>query len=619
MNSTVTGKELPIPDRKSPMYDRGTMKVVMLACVIIVLSIVMTGSISYFITQEAVVDKLKSRDMVYIIGSMAAKIDGRIERAKEVSLILASDPAVIQWVAGAETDERLGNYAKAKITGIARDYDYTNAFIASDVTKHYWAEDARMINKMDEINPEDQWFFTALRSNKIVDLNINSDTSRGGGTCVFVNALMKDQGTPVGIVGVGLILEDIAKEFQSYKFTEQSNLWLVDGQGKIHLSGNIKDIGMYLNDFITTNVAAQIIEDEGNGFPNQPQVIEYTNQNGETMDLAYQTTKSTDWKLVFQIPRSQSIAILSTIKLNTGVAVFISLVVIIFIFYFISRRIANPLKRAVLLSQEMEKQVSERTQELSEKNQKIMDSIDYAQRIQESILPPSDELNSMFREYFIIWKPRDGVGGDFYWARKIDENKSLIAVVDCTGHGVPGAFMTMAVNAILNNIVDVVYDNPAVIIQKLNKRVKETLHRNQVSSMTDDGLDIGICYIEDKKRVVFAGAKIALDVKRGDQIYHIKGDRKSIGYRRSAPNLEFINHEWEIEDGDIFYLASDGYIDQNGGEKDYSLGHKRFNQIISDQREKSLVQQQQAFEEMLSQYMGDEPQRDDITVIGFSF
>ncbi|MBP2628543.1 MAG: protein serine/threonine phosphatase [Firmicutes bacterium] len=616
MGSKTTAAEVLVPDKKSPMYDRGTMKVVVLACIIIILSIVMTSSISYLITQEAVVDKLKSRDMRYIIDSMAAKIDGRIERAKEVSVILATDPAVIQWVASGETDERLGEYAKGKITGIARDYDYSNTFIVSNITKHYWAEDSRLISIMSESNPEHNWFFSALHSGKTVDLNIDSNTARGD-TFVFINALMKDQGTPVAIVGVGLTLKEIAKEFKSYKFGEQSNLWLVDGQGKIHLSEKIEEIGMYLNDFVAPDIASQIIE--GNISSNQPQAIEYTNQNGEIMDLVYRVTKSTDWKLVFQIPRRESISILSTIKVNAGIGSFISLVLIIFIFYYISHRIANPFKRAILLSKEMEKQVSERTQELSEKNQKIMDSIDYAQRIQESILPPSDELINMFREYFIIWEPRDRVGGDFYWARKIDKNKSLIAVADCTGHGVPGAFMTMAVNSILSHIVDEICDNPAVIIQELNKRVKETLHRNQSSSMADDGLDIGICYVEDKKRLVFAGAKIALDVKRADQVYHIKGNKKSIGYRRSSNDLEFVNNEWKIEDGDIFYLMSDGYVDQNGGQRDYALGHKRVNQLISAQGEKNLAQQQQAFEDLLNQYMGDEPQRDDITVVGFTF
>jgi len=619
MSSKTMEKEVLVPDRKSPMYDKGTMKVVVLACIIIVVSIVMTSSISYFITQRAVVDKLKSRDMVYIIGSMASKIDGRLERAKEVSLILAKDPAIIQWVVGAETDERLGDYAKTQITGISHDYDYSNAFIVSNVTKHYWAEDARLISIMSESNPEHNWFFKALQSNKAVNLNIDSNKMRGDDTFVFVNALMKDQDTPVAIVGVGLILKDIAQEFKSYKFGEQSSLWLVDRQGKIHLAGNIENIGMYLNDFVTPSIVTQIMENESSVSPNQPQVIEYTNQSGETMDLVYQVTKSTDWKLVFQIPRRESIAILSTIKVNAGIAGLISLFVLIFIFYFISQRIANPLKRAIILSQEMEKQVSERTQELSEKNQKIMDSIDYAQRIQESILPPKGELTSIFGDHFIMWKPRDRVGGDFYWARKIDNNKSLLAVIDCTGHGVPGAFMTMAVNSILSHIVDEVWDNPAVIIQELNKRVKETLHRNQSSSMTDDGLDIGICYVEEKKRLVFAGAKISLAVKRADQVYHIKGDKKSIGYRRSDNDLEFVNNAWKIEDRDIFYLTTDGYLDQNGGEKDYSLGHKIFNQIIFAQGEKTLVQQQQEFESRLNQYMGDEPQRDDITVIGFSF
>jgi len=617
MNTQSTSKKRQDFDRGNLMYDRGNMKIVIFACIMIIMSIVMTSGISYFITHEAIIDKLKSRDMIYIIGSISAKIDGRIERAKEVALILATDPSIIQWVAGAEKDERLGDYAKEKITGIAQNYDYSNAFIVSNVTKHYWAEGSRQIDVISETNPAHDWFFTALHSDKAVNLNIDSNAMRGD-TFVFVNALIKEQGKPLAITGVGLTLKDITQEFESYKVGKDSNLWLVDRNGKIHLSANVGDIGMYLNDFIIPETAAQIIGDEGNISTSSPKVIEYINQRGESIDLVYQTTKSTDWKLVYQIPRSESIAILSTIKVNAAIACIVSLVLIVFIFYFISHKIANPFKRAILLTQEMEKQVLERTQELYEKNQKIMDSIDYGQRIQESILPSTDELSSVFKEYFIIWKPRDIVGGDFYWTRKIDENQGLFVLADCTGHGVPGAFMTMAVNSILNHIVDEVYDNPAIIIQKLNKRVRETLHRNQSNRMADDGLDIGICYIDQRNRLLFAGAKISLIVKRADQVYHIRGDRKSIGYLSSNDDLEFTNNEWRVEEGDVFYLTSDGYIDQNGGEKDYSFGRKRFSQMIANQGESSLAQQQQALESMLYEYMGNESQRDDITVIGFS-
>jgi len=604
------------PDGKGVIYDRGTIKVVVFACLIIVLAVVLTGGISYSITRNAVVDKLKSRDLVYIIESISSKIDGRIERAKETSLILAKDPAIIEWVVSAEKDERLGEYAKAKITEIARKYDYSNAFIVSAVTNRYWAEGSKLIQVMSTIDPEAKWFYDALKSGKVVDLNIDYNNARQD-TFVFLNALVSDGGHPVAVTGVGLSLKNIAQEFQRYKFGEKSNLWLVDSNGKIHLSDDYNHNGRYLNDFVPTLVFSQVIEDKDNT-ASTPKIIEYMDANGQTVDLAYQSTKSTDWKLVFQIPRNESIAILGNIKLNTMIASLIALILMIFVFYIVSHRIADPLKRALLITQEMEKQVIERTRELAEKNQKIIDSIDYAKRLQESILATSEELRTVLGRYFILWKPRDIVGGDFYWVRRIDADRSLVALADCTGHGVPGAFMTMAVNTILNHIVDQNFTEPADILAELNRRIKETLHRNNHSHMADDGLDIGICRIDNNKRLIFAGAKLPLYINRGNQVSIIKGDNRSVGYRRSKSDLKFTNHSWDIQAGDIFYLTTDGYIDQNGGEKDYPFGRKKLLQAIVEQGTKNLPQQEQAFEKVLSDYMGNETQRDDVTMVGFS-
>ena len=607
---------VPGPANKDIMYDRGTIKVVVFACFIIVIAVILTGSISYLITRNAVVDKLKSRDLVYITESISAKIDGRIERAKETAAILAKDPAIIDWVAGAERDERLGEYAKAKITEITQSHGYANSFIVSALTKHYWAEGSKLIQVMSETDRDSKWFYDALTSGKAVDLNIDYNSSRHD-TFVFVNALVGNVEQPIAVTGVGLSLNHIAEEFQKYKFGEQSNLWLVDRNGKIHLSDNVSHNGSYLNDFVPADIFSQVIRDDNN-VSGTPKIIEYTDRAGNTVDLAYQLTKSTDWKVVFQIPRSESIAVLDNIKLNTGISALIALVLMIFIFYIVSRRIADPLKRALLITKEMEKQVEERTRELVEKNQKIIDSIDYAKRLQESILSTDEELRCVLGDYFVLWQPRDIVGGDFYLVRQVDTDRSLVVVVDCTGHGVPGAFMTMAVNSVLKHIIDQNNTDPGYILTELNCRIKEILHRNDQASITDDGLDIGICCIEQNKRLVFAGAKISLYIGRDNQVKVIKGNNRSIGYRRSSADLKFTNHMWDIQAGDRFYLTTDGYIDQNGGTKDYPLGSKRLIQAIIDLAEQELPLQGDAFEKVLNQYMGNEPQRDDITVIGFS-
>lgn len=602
--------------KKRLIYDHSTIKVIIFACCTIVLAVLLTGGISYFITRNAVVDKLKTRDIIYIVESIASKVDGRIERAREMALVLAKDPTITAWVAGGEQDERLGQYSKTKIDDIARNYDYANSFIVSTITRHYWAEGFKLAQTMSETDPNDHWFFQVIRSGKPVELNIDYNKTRHD-TFVFLNALIGDTAQPVGVSGVGLSLKDIAGEFQNYKFGEKSNLWLVDGKGRIHLADNTEQNGSYLNDFIPADICAKIVEDTGD-IAGRPKVIEYVNAQGETVDLAYQKTKSTDWKLVFQITRSESISILDTIKLNTAIAGLVALLMMVLVFYFVSRRIANPLRQAIAVTKMMEEQVEERTRELAETNQKIMDSIDYAKMLQESILPSEQELQAILGDYFILWRPRDIVGGDFYWVYQADDGRKLIAVGDCTGHGVPGAFMTMAVHSVLKNLVDQNYFDPAEILAELNRRMKEILHRNNSGHMSDDGLDMAICCIENTGRLTFAGAKIPLYVFRNQQVYTVKGNIRSIGYRRSRQDLVFANHTWDIQPGDRFYLTTDGFIDQNGGEKDLPLGRRRFLESIVHAGGQPIHSQDGVFIELLSEYMGDEPQRDDITLIGFS-
>lgn len=596
-------------------YDKSTMKVFVLACFIIVAAVLFTGVISYSITETAVVEKVKSRDMVYSIESISSKIDGRIDRAKETSRILANDPEILQWVAGGETNERQGAHAKQKISEIASRYDYSNSFIVSAVTGQYWAEGGKLIDVMSESDPDDIWFFEAIKAEKPVDLLIDYNAERAD-TFVFVNALMKHQGKAIGITGVGLSLKDIAKDFQTFKVGEKSNLWLVDRRGKIHLSEDIEHNGKHLGDFLPGQVVGEISSHLGDRSI-KPNTLEYFDHNGATVDLVYASAKSSDWTIVFQIPRRESVAMLSSIKTNTAAASVISLSLIIFIFYLISNRMANPLKRAVKLSQKMERLVRERTSQLAETNQKIMDSIDYAKRIQTSVLPTSGELELAFTDHFVIWQPRDVVGGDFYWLRR-SEDGCLLVVGDCTGHGVPGAFMTMAVNSILNHIVDETpWNDPAAILKKLNDRVRETIHRTNSDQITDDGLDIAICYLGSGGQLVFAGAKIPLFVCRGEVVRMIAGARKSIGCKRSSSGVDCSNIKLELDNEDVCYITTDGFLDQNGGSRDYPFGRRRFTQTICTLAEQPLIEQKRQLELALSGYMSDEAQRDDITLVAF--
>ncbi|HWR40358.1 MAG TPA: SpoIIE family protein phosphatase [Patescibacteria group bacterium] len=613
----MAGHKPPQPQGSlGTIYNQGTLRVVVLACLVIILSVILTGAINYYVARDAVLGKLKTKDMLNIVDAIGSKIDGRIERAKETSLSLAHDPAVIAWVSSGETDDIRGDIAKARLEGVFCSYDYANTFIVSAVTNHYWAEGARLLQVMSPTDPSANWFFTdlTLRQSVIVDIDYNKNRQD---TFIFVNALIGDVEQPLGIAGVGLSLKSLAQDFQRFKYSENSNLWLIDQNGKIQLADNLSHNGFYLNDIISADLVAAITADRGTA-AKHPVTLEYTDAGGQVFDLAYQNTRTTDWKLVVRIPRNESLSILDNIKGNTTASCLIVLLSLIFVFYLVSRRIANPLQQALRLNREMERQVLDRTQELSRQNEKIMDSISYAKRLQEAILPTEEEMSGLAAEHFVIWQPRDVVGGDFYWSRRLGEEQHLLALCDCTGHGVPGAFMTMAVNTLLNHIVARGVSHPAEVLTALHREFKATLHRNPAPGITDDGLDIGLCLIDGPNRLFYAGAKLSLYMLRGGTVSVIKGDRRSIGYRRSGDDLQFTVHEIQIQKGDRFYLATDGYTDQNGEVSEYPFGKKRLIAGIKSCEKLPLNEQALWFNTYLEEYRGTEMQRDDITLLGFS-
>lgn len=270
----------------------------------------------------------------------------------------------------------------------------------------------------------------------------------------------------------------------------------------------------------------------------------------------------------------------------------------------------------------LEELVYERTEELHGKNEKIMSSIDYAGRIQLSILPGKDKIRPFVKQHFITWKPSETVGGDFYWFHHPgngDSGDFLAAVVDCTGHGVPGAFMTMTANSVLNRIVgNICSDDPAKILRELNRIIRSTLGQDTRYSLSDDGLDIGLCYVKPgEKKLVYAGAKISLFCFCGKDIAEIRGNKQSIGYKRSKEDYIYTNHEIDLKGGEVFYLTSDGYLHQNNENGDKKFGKRRFMELLREIHSKPLSTQKEIVEETIARYMGTEPQRDDITVLGF--
>lgn len=265
----------------------------------------------------------------------------------------------------------------------------------------------------------------------------------------------------------------------------------------------------------------------------------------------------------------------------------------------------------------LELTVKERTKELETINHQLNDSIEYASFIQKSFLPNNDLFEQYFLDSFVIWEPKDHVGGDLYLLNKTGGGLFL-GVIDCTGHGVPGGFMTMIVGSILKQIKDDdIKNNPALILKILNTEVKKQLGQDKKESLSNDGLDIGLCYIGNNKEIIFSGAKIDLYYIEENTLITIKGDRESLGYRRSKENFDFTNHHIPYKSGRMFYLFSDGVVDQKGGESGYPYSKKRLFALLLQSHSQDCTLQKEKILRSLNEYQNSYHQNDDMTMIGF--
>lgn len=603
-------------------YIKNIYIIIFIACISISIAVIITGVLGYSNTKTSIIKKAKSQDIVFTVKSMSNKIDGRIDRALETSYVFAKDPSNIQWVEGEEKDKNLGSIVLKKVDDIANDYDYSSFFIVGLKTRHYYYAE-RLANKTSEnnstylsqSNSDDKWFFDWQKNKREVEFNVNYDRVMDD-SFLFINTRMGSADAPVGICGVGLSLSDISEQFKQCKVGQNSNLWMVDDKGIIQLSDNRNNIGANYNKYLPKEVINQIKSQSGKDTGNIT-VSQYVNSNNEIIDYAYCKLSSCNWTLFYQVPRSESISIIGSLKMNMLITVGLVLLCFIVLFYIVSRKIANPYKQVMLMNTELENEVSIRTQELKESNEKIIDSIQYAKRLQESILPSQEEMKRLFKDYFVLWEPRDIVGGDFFWLRKI-EDVVVFAVGDCTGHGVPGALMTMTVNAILHNIVTTINkDDPSVILRQLHLRLKEALNKNSNSQIVDDGLDIAIFCIKDNSELKYSGANIGLYIKNKEKVKLLNPQCKGVGYSYIEINEMIQNNTIKIEEDDIFIATTDGFMHQNGGDKNYPFGKKRLYSMIEQSKAADLSLMKVEFEAELKKYMKDKEQRDDITIVGF--
>jgi serine phosphatase RsbU (regulator of sigma subunit) len=275
----------------------------------------------------------------------------------------------------------------------------------------------------------------------------------------------------------------------------------------------------------------------------------------------------------------------------------------------------------LMLNESLEKQtetIANTYKQLKFTSEQLEKSIEYASHIQEVIMPEERDLRAFFADLFILYKPKDVVSGDFYWFAQINEKTAIFALADCTGHGVPGAFMTMLGATLMHEMVNVkqIYTDPARMLKNMNAAVQKIL--KQIEGKNNDGMDISICFFEkiadEQVKIIFSGAKSRMYYVRENEIFELNGDKQFLGGKEPQP-ADFTNQALILPNSTQFYFFSDGFSDQNDSKRK-KIGSKLFRETILDTAHLTFAEQKKSLNKLLFEHQGKEAQRDDIAVIG---
>jgi len=459
-----------------------------------------------------------------------------------------------------------------------------------------------------------------------------------------------------------LAILNIFDHIKNIKVDNENNLWIIDGKEDLYKILPVSDNNLFANDF---QVFFKEIKDEtGKRFPLNKIEFQYK-QKSFTFSITapfYVKQDATkyqyfvqgvmndwsDWrsrsgfdiliakpgkyevyvraknifgnispvqKVVFRInaPFWMTTWFYSTIA---GIIIILIVFVVVMI---VKKRERKLLKEKLVLEEKVKirtLEISNQKEEIEHKNKEITDSINYASNIQNAVMPPIEVLNESVSDYFLINKPRDIVSGDYYWINQKNGNL-IITVADCTGHGVPGAFLSMLGMSSLRDITNKLQNLQAnTILDELRKKIIESLHQTGAEDERKDGMDLALSVLDlNNMKLQFAGAYNPLYLARGNHIEILKGDRMPIGIHTKV-KMPFTGYEIDVQKNDTFYMFSDGFIDQFGGENNRKFLSKNFKRLLLEIQGLDMKTQKTILLQAFEAWKGNEIQIDDILIIG---
>ena len=655
----------------------------LLLVVAVFLGVGAVAALGFFRVAESIIHSLGAGYATQYASQSRGKILARIQRELVLAQKLVDSPLLKQWSVD-EGNADLKRLALSELESYRKLFDDKSYFFVIDASRDYYFNNAanefagrELRYQMDPNDPTLAWYFATMQHVENFDLHVDNNPQLGV-TKIWINAIVHgDDGRKLGLGGSGLDLSAFLKDI--VRSTDDGvETWLVDEKG--FLQGHPDSALMQANAEIKDEAKRKTVFDlvdvssEREALRQQLKAMASADKPGDAqLELtvghrqrlaAISYLPEIHWATVVVVDPSQVVrlATFRPILILLGAAL---LATIVLVSWLLNRLVLTRLARltghtrevaagrydaelpidrpdeigqltasfnhmtATIsdYTQNLEQKVDSRTRALQEangllesSNKKVMDSIEYARLIQSSLLPKREEMTRLFADSAVVWLPRDIVGGDFYALYADGEDGCLLAVGDCTGHGVPGAFMTMAAKALLDRAVAAHGTaDPAALLAELHRGLHALLQSGQAGG-SDNGLDLALLHIAPgRHRLTFAAAKLALWVLDADgKLTQLKGDRRSIGYRRTANDVFFANHAFDSTPGARYYLFTDGILDQNGGERGIALGRTRLAEALLHWRDRPLAEQAVAIDNLLADYRGVLPQRDDITLVGVS-
>lgn len=601
-----------------------------------------------------------------------------VSRELALSRRLAGSVLARQWLQEEDNAARRALFFE-EAEGYRKDFGNHAYFLISARSRHYYAnDDSKPFSPeprytLEAARPDDAWFFNTLRQSDPYNLNVNSDAHLNV-TRVWLNVGVYDGTRKIGIAGTGLDLSAFLKAFVSGGEPGVTPM-ILNRNGAIQAhrdraliatnqAGRQAATSQTLQGHLPPAERAALSRglQQAMAHPGEVSSLHAT-LDGKPQWLALSYIPELKWFIVTAVDvQAAQVINRNWLYLALGALVMLAGVLLVAFAWAVEKLVLKPLhtlkdsasaladgqfdvalpppgrdelgdlSRAfgIMAEQirnntlELESKVQARTRALEEANrdiqrahQQINDSIDYASLIQRAILPDQKLKQLLGPHHFVLWRPRDVVGGDFYVFRA-EAERYLAGVVDCAGHGVPGALMTMLARSALEIAMNQAgIDSPAAVLTHTDQTMRAMLQQCELPRAIATNMDIGLARADRATGTLrYAGAKISLYWSDGDEVGEIKGGRRAIGDRRQG---RYEDTEIVMRPGLTYYLATDGFLDQAGGELGYGFGNTRFADLLRQHARLPMEQQARALDQALEAYKGDYPQRDDITILSFRF